>query len=311
MVTRTRTGGRRRGHAVASNERRVALLLVAPALLLALVLKYYPFVLGVIASLHRWQGVGGDRSFVGLENYQRLISDPTVRSAFWTAAKMLATMPIWLVGPLIIATLIHTRPPGWKVFRTIYFIPYPVAPVIVGLMFREILRADGPVNAALSGIGLEVITRPWLSDPGTALWALNLVVLWAFFGLGVLVYLAGLTTVPDELVEAARIDGAGFWSRLRFVIVPLILPVMGFWAIIVTGGMLLWMFPFVLVMTEGGPGTATMLPEYLIYLTSFRFVERGFGSAIGIALFALVVILMGIQVRYMFVAGTRNREGGE
>ena len=285
----------------------VGVILVLPAVLLAVIFKITPLFRGIYASFFSF-APGEAARLVGLANYGRMIHDPTVQESFGNALKIILTLPVWVVIPLVVALLIFQRTPGWKLFRALYFMPYTIAPVIVGQVFRELLHAQGPLNALLRTLGLHFLAISWLGDKHMALFSLVAVVLWSYFGLGVVTYLAGLGTIAEELFDAASLDGAGFFSRMFRIVIPVIYPVMGYWTILCTSGMLIWMFPFIFAMTEGGPGYSTMLPEYLVYITAFRFSDRGYGTTIGVALFLFVFLFAIIQVRYMYVAGTREEK---
>ena len=288
-------------------EALVGIMLVLPAILLALTFKIIPLLRGINVSFFVFE-VGEAARWVGLSNFNRMIHDTKVQEAFLNAAKMILTLPIWVVFPLIAALLIFQRIPGWKFFRAVYFLPFTIAPVIVGQVFRELLHAKGPLNELLRTIGLDFLAISWLGDKRLALFSLVGVVLWSYFGLGVVTYLAGLGNISEEAFDAAAIDGAGFFTRMFRIVVPLIFPVMGYWTILCTSGMLIWMFPFIFAMTEGGPGYSTMLPEYLVYITAFRFNERGYGTTIGVALFVFVFMFAIFQVRYMYISGTKKEK---
>jgi raffinose/stachyose/melibiose transport system permease protein len=304
----TSTPARKKRGKLRSSDTVWGVLFVIPALLLAVPFKIYPLLRGLYDSTLMWEGttlVG----FVGLANYERMLHDEKLLGSFLNAFKIVLTLPIWVLLPMVLAFLIFQRTPGWSFFRATYFLPYTISPFIVGMIFREILQQSGPVNAFLKSIGLGFLAVAWLGKSSTALWVLDAVVLWSLTGLGVITYLAGFATISEEILEAATLDGAGFWSKFFLIILPLMRPVMGYWAILCTGGMFIWMFPFIHALTEGGPGFTTMLPEYLVYLTAFRFVERGYGTAIGVVLFFFVLTFSFLQVRHMYMAGTG--EGGE
>jgi multiple sugar transport system permease protein/raffinose/stachyose/melibiose transport system permease protein len=288
-------------------EALTGIMLVLPALALALAFKIIPLFRGIYNSFFLSQ-LGEAARWSGLASYSRMLQDPKVQGAFLNAAKVVLTLPVWVVLPLIVALLIFQRTPGWSLFRAVYFMPYTIAPVIVGQVFRELLHARGPLNELLRTIGLDFLALSWLGDKRVALFSLVGVVLWSYFGLGVVTYLAGLGTISEELFDAAAIDGAGFFTRMFRIVIPIIFPVMGYWTILCTSGMLIWMFPFIFAMTEGGPGYATMLPEYLVYITAFRFSELGYGTTIGLALFVFVLIFAIFQVRYMYVSGTKREK---
>lgn len=275
-------------------------LFIAPAILLALTFKVIPLLLGFRDSTRRWDIAGADSTSVGAGNFQRLVDDPAVRQSFTNALKLILTLPIWIVAPLIVAFVLYRRVPGWRFFRAIYFLPYIIAPVIAASVFRLVLAPDGAINALLARLGLDVLTFDWLGNLNTALWSLEAAVFWSLFGLGVVIYLAGLGALPTDVLEAAAIDGAGFWRQLRSVIVPLIIPTISYWTLLCTVGMLLAMFPYIHAMTQGGPGYATMLPEYLIYLEAFPFANRGYATSIGVSLFVFIFAFSLVQVYKMY-----------
>ncbi|MHB8186229.1 MAG: carbohydrate ABC transporter permease [Dermatophilaceae bacterium] len=280
---------------------------VAPGLALVIGFKLVPLIRGMRLSLLKTQGFA-DPTFTGFDNYARLFKDPVVLASFRNAIIVLATLPIWVILPLILAVLIFQHSPGWRFFRAAYFLPYMVAPIVVGIMFRQILAPDGPFNAVLRGVGLAPLAIEWLNGPTSALLALAGVALWSFFGLGVLTYLSGLATVPDEVIEAARLDGAGFWRMLGQIILPMIKPIVGYWTVLCTSGVLIWMFPLIYALTNGGPGNATTLPEYLVFITTFQFLNRGYGAAIGMVLFVFVALISAFIVRNMYSQGRARKE---
>ena len=280
--------------------------LVAPALILTLAFKVFPLVLGFYHSTRQWRGASTEHFGVGLDNYTRILSDPASRTAFKNALVVLATLPVWVFVPLLLAVLINERTPGWSFFRSVYFLPYVVAPIIVGLIFRQILAPEGAINTGLRLFGLDSLTRTWLADPTTALPVLITVALWSFFGFGVLTYLAGLATIDTSLFDAATVDGAGFWARLTHVVIPNLRDVILYWTVLTTAGMLIWMFPLIFALTQGGPGFETMMPEFLVFITTFQFLDRGFGTAIGMVLFVVVALLSVFTVRRLYNRASTN-----
>jgi ABC-type sugar transport system permease subunit len=284
-------------------------LFVIPGVLLAVVFKIFPLFRGLYDSLFHFKG-GWDPTFVGLENFQRMIGDPAVRTAFLNAIKVMVTLPVWIIVPLILAFLIFQRTPGWSFFRAVFFLPYIISPIIVGQIFREVLGSEGPVNSLLKLMKLDSVALVWLGDPRTVLWTVVFVALWSFNGLGVITYLAGFATISEDLFDAAAIDGASFWGKFFHITLPIMRPIIGYWTVLCTGGMLLWMFPFIFALTQGGPGYSSMMPEYLVYMVSFKFFERGYGTAIGVVLFIIVLIFTFFQVRYMYGIGNVRRNKG-
>lgn len=276
--------------------------LVLPGLLLAVLFKLVPLVRAVWLSMLETRGFE-EPTFTGLANYRDMLGDPVFHQAFRNAFVLFLSLPVWVMLPLVIALLLFQRTPGWKVFRATYFLPYMIAPVVVGIMFRQILAPEGPLNAFLIFIGLEPLAIEWLNGPNSAMFSLIGVALWSFFGLGVLTYLSGLATISQDVVEAARLDGAGFWRMMVSIAMPLIKPVIGYWTVLCMSSMLIWMFPLIYALTRGGPGSATMLPEYLVFITTFEFLDRGRGAAIGMALFVFAALASAFVVRRMYLEG--------
>ncbi|MDB5552604.1 MAG: binding-protein-dependent transport system inner rane component [Rhizobium sp.] len=280
----------------------LAIVLVLPGVLLVVLFKLVPLVHAFWLSLLRTRGFE-EPTFGGMRNYVSAYNDPSVWQAFRNAIVVFLTLPVWVFLPLVIALLLFQRTPGWKVFRAVYFLPYMIAPVVVGIMFRQILAPQGPLNALLINIGFSPLAMEWLNGPNSALFSMTAVALWAFFGLGVLTYLSGLATVPQDIIEAARLDGAGFFRMMFSIAMPLIKPVIGYWTVLCMSSMLIWMFPLIYALTRGGPGSATMLPEYLVFTTTFEFMNRGKGAAIGMALFVFAAIVSAFVVRRMYHEG--------
>jgi len=269
-------------------------------LLLVLVLKGYPLARGAYLSLTRPVGVRHNE-YAGLANYRMLIEDDVFRAAMTNALKGFVVLPLFVAIPLLTAYPIFLRVRGWRFFRATYFFSYTLPPVMVGYIFSFILGIDGPLNTFLRRIGFDRLAIQWFGTLNTALWSVFAVVLWSWFGLGTVVYLAGLATIDEDYLDAAKVDGAGWLQTLRHIVVPSITPTIGYWSVVCTTGLLIWLFPFIFVLTEGGPGYASMTPEYYIYLVSTRYVDPGYASAMGLALFVLVFFASIFQVRIMYL----------
>lgn len=286
-----------------------ACLFLAPAFLLLIIFRVAPALSALGHAFTAWDGVAAPR-YVGLANFGELLRD----SVFWTAirnnAVLVLSIPLWLLTSLVLALLIHQEVPGWRFFRGAFFLPAVLSPVIVGTLFTALLRSDGPVNQGLELVGLGALARDWLGDPVAALPTLILVILWGIFGLGVIVFLAGLAAVPDEVFEAARIDGARGWTYLRHIVVPSLRYVIEFWAVNLVVWSFTSLFAFVYVMTGGGPGYATMLVEYHLYLQAFEYNRMGYACALGTALFLMVFGVVLLQVRLMTGEEEARADGG-
>lgn len=244
----------------------------------------------------------GSAKWVGAANYVRAIEAPTFQASVVNTLVLLATMPIMVMLPMLLAILIHQGVPGCQFFHAVYFLPAVLSSVIVGAIFNVVLRYDGSLNAFLGSIGIDAID--WLGASSTALGPLIVVQLWSTFGMSVLIFMAGLTTVPEDIIEAARIDGARFWQRLWFIVIPSLRPIIEFVAVVTTVGLLTNMFGLVYVLTGGGPGTATTLPEFLIWLEQGKLNRPGYAAALSMFLFVMMAGVAYAQVRIM----NRNAE---
>lgn len=178
-----------------------------------------------------------------------------------------------------------------------YFLPAVLSSAIVGSIFNVVLRYDGSLNAALKVFGIDAVD--WLGGSATALGSLIAVQLWSTFGMSVLIFMSGLSTVSDDIIEAARIDGARFWQRLSLIIIPSLRPIIEFVAVVPTIGVLTSMFGLIYVLTGGGPGTSTTLPEFLIWLEQGKLNRPGYAAAISMILFLMMGGVAWAQVRIM------------
>ena len=238
-------------------EQRTAILFVLPAIALVAVLRMFPLAWGFVLSFTSG-GAGGTR-FIGLDNYRALSADAAFHDSLINTLILLATLPIWVMLPLLLAILIHQGVHGGKLFRAVYFFPAVLSAVIIGSIFNVVLRYDGSLNAALKAIGINAVD--WLGSGCTAMACLIAVQLWAAFGMSVLIFLAGLSTVSGELIEAARLDGAKPYQIWWHVILPAMRPILEFVAVVTTIGVLTSMFGLIYVLTAGGPAQPPRCPN--------------------------------------------------
>jgi multiple sugar transport system permease protein len=278
------------------SERRFAYLFVLPAVLLVLVFRLVPLLWGFFLSFTNANGI--DRmDFVGADNYAAIAQDPVFRDSLVNTLILLATLPVWIMLPMLLAILIHQGVPGGKIFRAVYFFPAVLSSVIVGSIFNVVLRRDGSLNALLGFFGIPPVD--WLGQGWTAMGSLIAVQLWSTFGMSLLIFLAGLSTVPKDMLEAAKLEGAKPWQVWFYVIIPSLRPIIEFVAVVTTIGVLTSMFGLIYVLTAGGPGTATTLPEFLIWLEQGKMNRPGYAAAISMVLFLLMGGLAWLQIRIM------------
>jgi multiple sugar transport system permease protein len=249
-------------------------------------------------SVFSWDGLSPTMTYTGLANFQQLASDPiffvTLRNAgIW----VVANVGLGILLGLALALLVNQHLRGTTFFRTIYFLPVTVSVIVVGQIWGWIYQGDvGVLNSYLGMIGLDSLKRGWLGDPTLAIYSAAVVSLWAGVGFSMMVYLAGLQTIPGEILEAAQVDGATSWQRLRTVTFPLLLPQTVTLTILGVIGTLS-QFTLVYVLTKGGPAYQSELPSVFVFDQAFTFSQQGYASAISVVIFALSLILTVIQLR--------------
>lgn len=283
------------------------LLLILPVVLLEAVILFAPLLYIAYRSLFDWQP-GGVSEFNGVDNYLVIFRDP----AFWEVVGnqffYLLGLPLWVIAPLIVAFLLREKVAGAGFFRSVYFLPAVMSPAVVALVFRALLSVDGPINALLRAIGLGDWARPWLSDAATVKPVIIVLVLWAGFGTGVLIFSAALSAVPKHLFEAARLDGVGFWGEFWHIAVPSIRSAVVLWMIFQVISIFLFMFSWVYVLTRGGPGLASATMDFAIYQEFIRFGFYGTAAAQSVVLVLFIVAIAAIGGVVMKLLG-RERSG--
>ena len=267
--------------------------MVSPAILGAIVFVIYPLVMLVWYSLQEWRPLAGGPVFTGLDNYVRLVNDPSLRESLTATAIFsvgLVTLNIALA--LVLAVLLNQKMRGTTVFRTIFFSPVVVSLVAWTLVWTFLLQNNGGINGFLSVIGIDGVN--WLREPGWAMASVIVVQVFKGVGLNMILLLAALQEVPEELVEAGRLDGAGRIRIFRSITLPLISPTLLLVSIVTIIGSL-QVFAQIRVMTDGGPANSTNVLANYLYQTAFEVKEFGYGSAVGVVLFALVLLLTLVQ----------------
>jgi len=273
----------------------LAYLYLTPAILLILVVFIYP----VIDLLFRstTQMVGGARVWTGLRAYQLALADRVFWISLGNNLRLFIAVPIMVGLALVIASLIFERVRGWRFYRTMVFIPYVLAIPVVGIVFSYVLQLNGVFNLILRSIGLESIARDWLGSTRTAIWSIMFVIIWKELGFGIVLFLARMSSISEDLFDAAKLDGASWFSQLRHVTIPQTATVIEFYVIVTLITMLSWVFSYILVMTKGGPGTSTWVMEYFIYQKAFPYSQMQIASAGAILLLIFASGFMFLQAR--------------
>lgn len=272
------------------------LLFLLPALVPLVAFRIFPMLASVWVSLVEWNLLRAP-VFVGIGNYVEVLSDARFHKALGnTLFYMVGYLPLVLTGALAVALLLNSRLKGLAFFRSIYFLPVVTSWVVVALLWKWLLSPQGGiVNYLLSLVGIE--GPGWWTDPNWAMPAIIIASVWKDLGFNMLILLAGLQNIPEELYEAARIDGAGVWRRIRSITLPLLTPSILFVMILAMIGAF-QVFDQVWVMTEGGPGGATTVVMEQVVQNAFRYGRMGEASAMSWILFAIILTFTVLQLRF-------------
>ncbi|WP_405512421.1 carbohydrate ABC transporter permease [Streptomyces canus] len=262
-----------------------------PAILLFAFVVLVPSVRGVYYAFTDWDGLDPDFAFVGLDNFTAMFSDADATQAIWHTLLIAVSITIVqnAVG-LLLALGVNSAIKSRNVLRVFLFAPAVITPIVTAYLWRNLLGPDGAVNSVLGAVGLDGSQQDWLGSPQLALWSVIGVIVWQYAGYSMVIFLAGLQSVPKEIHEAAAIDGAGpvrrFWSVTR----PLLAPALTINLMLsIIGGIKL--FDQVYALTGGGPGHATDTLSTLIYKDAFTLGEFGYSIALAVVLTIIVAVV--------------------
>ena len=277
----------------------VAAVLLAPFMILFLVFRVYPVIQAIRLSFDNVESIG-QSEFIGLGNYQELLVDERFldavgNNALYTLGTLLLLIPI----PLALAALLFSgRVKGPGTFRTILFVPLLAGLVVVAVIFQLLLNVDGILNRTLEAVGIP--GPEWLETPGLAIPSLILLALWRWTGINMVYFSAGLAAIPNDLYEAAAMDGASGIRRFFSISVPLSKPIILFVVVLtLIGGFQLFTEPYVLYASTAGagPNRGALSMVVLLYRTAFTSFRLGYASAMGVVLALIVVAVSSVQLR--------------
>jgi len=266
-----------------------AYLYILPGFLVYLVFVLMPIANTVRYSLTEWTGFTKP-VYIGLANYERLAADKNFWNALGNNAFFIifyTLIPIAL-GLLLTSLMTRGHLPGMVIFRVGLFIPQVMSAVVVGIIWRWLFDYQGPINNLLRDVGLASAVKPWLGDFTWAPVAAGAVGSWVEYGLCMVLFIAGMQSIPEELYDAAKVDGAGAWRQFRHVTLPGLQPQI-LVAFVVTFIAALRVFDLVFVLTRGGPGRQTQVVSMLIYQEAFEYHHAGYGAAMALVMTVLIV----------------------
>ena len=283
-------------------------LLAGPAVVMFVAFVIFPVLMAAYYGFFKWKGYGVPTDFVGLQNYITILQDPTFHDALKHNG-FIVVMSLVMQGPaaVVLALLLNRRMRGRSIIRVLIFVPYVVSEVIVGTGWSLMLQTTGAVNGFLEKIGLEGWAVDWLSDPDIAIWSLMIIITWKYVGFAVILFLAGLQSIPEELHEAAAIDGASYWQAQRSITLPLLGPTLRIWAFLSIIGSL-QLFDLVYIIwgqyVSATAGTSTMA-TYMV-LNGRNAANYGFGNAVAVVLFLISLVIALTYQRFVL---RRDTEG--
>lgn len=276
---------------------RTPYFFVLPAVLLVLVFNLYPLLDAFVLSFHKWNGIG-QREFIGLRNYQALASDPSLRLALRNNFVFAGISLVGMVGlGFFLAVIIERRVRGWQLFKVAWFLPVIISGTVIALLWGRIYDpVYGPVNLILRSVGLGGLARSWLADPRWSLYAAIVMNIWQYSGLAMIILLAAMEDIGPDIHDAATLDGVNWWQRVRYVIYPLVRPVLG---VVIMLKLInsFKTFDSIYVLTGGGPGESSTVLGILLYTQAFNYQSFGYASAIATFMFVFIGCLTLIYLR--------------
>ncbi|WP_166866570.1 MULTISPECIES: sugar ABC transporter permease [unclassified Salinibacterium] len=284
-------------------------LFAGPALIVFVGFVILPVVLAAVYSFYNWNGLTPLERFIGFDNYARALNDPLfIKSIGNNFTVAIASLVVQGPIAIFVALLLNRRMRGRTIVRAAIFVPYVIAEVIAGLSWKLLLSPRGGVNAVLEAVGLGDLAQPWLANPDIALWVMFGILSWKYLGFAILLMLAGLQGVPDELSEAAAIDGASWWKIQWHITIPLLGPTIRIWAFLSIIGSL-QLFDMVWVTTKGGPVGATS--TMATYMIQYGQGQPGYGSAIAVILFLISLVIAVLYQRHAMQRDLGNAKGSD
>ncbi|MEU9671242.1 sugar ABC transporter permease [Streptomyces bobili] len=278
-----------------------------PALVLFGVLVLLPMLFALYASFFRWGGFGMPEDYIGVDNFTRLLDDPVFLGDLWRCLLLVVfSLVVQLPFALALAVALNQRIRGRAVYRMLFFAPYILSEAITGVLFAMIFAPDqGLADHVLGTVGLDGLGGEWFADPSTVMATLFLVMTWKYFGFHMMLYLAGLQSIPAELTEAALIDGAGPWQRFRHVTLPLLAPTLRISVFLSVIGSV-QLFDLVWVTTAGGPDHHSETMAVTMFQYGFKRYQVGYASAISVAMFVISLVFALAYQRFVL---RRDLEG--
>ncbi|MCL2541830.1 MAG: sugar ABC transporter permease [Nocardioidaceae bacterium] len=283
-------------------ERLEITLLAGPAIVVFVAFVIVPVVMAVYYGFYRWTGDGPPTDWVGLQNYKLIFQDPV----FFSAVKhsfAIVGLSLVIQGPLAVglALLLNRKIRGRSIIRVLVFAPWVVSEVVAGMGWNEMLQADGALNHMLTGLHIfGTVSIDWIGDSHVAIWTLMMVLTWKYLGFAIILMMAGLQNIPEELFEAARVDGASYWQAQRYVTVPLLGPTIRIWAFLsIIGSLQLFDLVWVIWGSTSSQVAGTSTMAMYMRDNGLGSGTWGYGSAVAVVLFGISLVVAVAYQRFV------------
>jgi multiple sugar transport system permease protein len=286
---------RRRASPLARRRRRAGILLSLPAIAVVLALLFIPIGQAVYYSMTEWNGLTS--TWIGPSTYSTALHDPVFWRVVENNALLLLAVPFAIGIPLIIATLLNEHVRGWRVFRSVYFLPTAISWVVIGVVAVQFFALNGLLNHLLRVVGLGSLRTDMLAAGRTALLALGITFVFSMIGTNTIIFLTGMATLDPALIEAARVDGLNARQVFLHVTLPLLKRFVQFSFVITVISAFSALFSLIFVMTNGGPGYGTTTLEFFVYQSAFANGQFGTAALYGIILFVVMAVVGLVQLR--------------
>lgn len=299
------------GLAPGRRKRLEIVLFTGPAVLLFAGFVIGPVLLAGYYGFYKWNGFGSPTNFVGLQNYVKILTDPKFQAALMHNGAIVV-LSLLIQGPLAIlfALLMNRKIRGRSLIRVLIFVPWVVAEVIAATGWKLMMATQGAVNDLLTTIGLGNLAQDWLANPKVAIFSLMLILTWKYLGFAIILFMAGMQNIPEDLYEAASVDGAGYWQAQWRITVPLLGPTIRIWAFLsIIGALQLFDLVYIIWRKVDGVAGVSTMATYMV-----RFGrdagQYGMGSAIAVVLFLISLVVALIYQRLVLRRDTAGAVTG-
>jgi len=288
----------------AQRDRLAVVALTGPALILFAIFMIGPLISVFVLATLDWSNLLAQPRFAGAANFVRMIGDPIFATALRNSAVHLgATLPVMIPLAFLLGYFLSRRPPGHRILGVIFFTPGLISVSARAMIFAGVYQPDGILNALLRAIGLGGATHNWLADSSTSLWTIVAVDLWAGIGFTGVLFGAALSSISEDVYEAARLDGASTWTIIWRIAYPMSREFVGVMTMLQFLWILLSSAQNVLLLTQGGPGSSSLTLSYLLYDQAFVSTQIGYSQAIGVMLF-----VVGLTGMFLIRRGFRQAD---